>query len=526
MKIYERPPRGLSICERDMQRELVDRIRSREEVVLINNLSWGEEDAASEILSREALESRRDWFLGALDFLSLTPDAANAGGNPLLAWESRDVERCDGTKHWLQSPLVEIPTFQRMATRIWAGQIPGRWFAKMDAALPIAGSVKARGGIYEVVSFAMEMLAKEGIHPTDAPHDVSRIRDVLSRYTVTVASTGNLGLSIGLTARKLGFRAKVYLSSDARAWKIDKLREVGAEVVLMECDYNAVVAMARQESTCDQSVYFVDDERSERLFEGYALAALELREQLEAQLGYDVLMASPLFLYMPCGVGGAPAGIAAGLKAVFGEQVHIFVAEPLEAPSVLLELARRGGEIIDAGDVRECSQAPELNCIDGGDVRVTAGGSCSGRGEGAHGVEQALPCVDVRAFGLSGQTVADGLAVPVASPKAMDVLGATLAGAYTLSDEKMLAYVKLLHEMENLRVEPSAAAALQGPGLMYYTKDGFDYVLGCGLMPYMDQSIHISWMTGGGLMPDEVFDSYYKEGEEKATALVDFLSSF
>lgn len=513
-----RDPEGSLRFVRDMGKHLLDRVRSKEEEVFINEMSWDGDDSRLN-LDAECLETRRAWLNRALSFLGLSAvmdedETVNAGGNPLLQEKSLLCENgllhCENallhTKEggkeapgYLWSPLVEIPTFQRMASRIWAGQLPGRWFAKMDAALPVAGSVKARGGIYEIVCFAMELLLKEGVvservlqdrfvgNGMDAEKEMSagkeRIREVLSRYTITVASTGNLGLSIGLTARKLGFRAKVYLSSDAKAWKIDKLREVGAEVVLMECDYNAVVAAARAESERDDRVYFVDDERSERLFEGYSLAALELKGQLEAQLGHDVLMASPLFVYIPCGVGGAPAGISAGLKAVFGEQVHVFVAEPLEAPSVLLELARRGG-------------------------------AC------------AAGCADVRALGLTGRTVADGLAVPVASSRAVDVLGATLAGAYTLSDDKMLAYLKLLHEMENLRVEPSAAAALQGPGLMYYTKEGFDYVLGCSLMPFMDQSIHISWMTGGGLMPDVAFDEYYKEGESKATTLVDFLTSW
>lgn len=583
MKPRWQAPSGFVV--RCMRKNLIDRVRSKEEVVFINELSWNPDE--SDVLDKEWLEMRREWFFRALAFLevdSAAADGIDAGGNPLLSerelrgaeaeamvhcgeatgsgeshtlgCEHLDARASSGKERWLQSPLVEIPTFQKMATRIWAGQIPGRWFAKMDAALPIAGSVKARGGIYEVVCFAMEVLEREGLVPSkilrgfeevtsavtpaeekaDVCSDSSqraaaisrdidrvRIREVLSKYTVTVASTGNLGLSIGLTARKLGFCAKVYLSSDAKAWKVEKLREVGAEVVLVESDYNAVVAMARAESVRDSQIYFVDDERSQRLFEGYALAALELREQLEAEVGHDVLMASPLFLYIPCGVGGAPAGISAGMKAVFGEQVHLFVAEPLEAPSVLLELARRASTEIGA----VCG-ATTSRTVANDETTASRDTEVQGafRAPHARHGETGTPCMDVRSVGLSGQTVADGLAVPVASGKAMDVLGATLAGAYTLADDKMLAYLKLLHEMENLRVEPSAAAALQGPGLMYYTKEGFDYVLGCGLMPHMDQSIHISWMTGGGLMPGEVFDEYYKNGEEKATALVDFLSAF
>lgn len=365
----------------------------------------------------------------------------------------------------IESPLVEIPKMKDYIESK-GDKIYGDLFLKCDSHLPISGSVKARGGIYEVLKYAEKLAMAEGILSYDDDYSIlaeDKYKKFFSGYSVAVGSTGNLGMSIGIISAKLGFKVDVHMSHDAKEWKKDVLRKAGVNVCEYSGDYEKAVAEGRRLALADPKCHFVDDENSVDLFLGYAVAGRRLARQLEEQ-NISVSEKRPLFVYIPCGVGGAPGGIAFGLKDEFGDNVHIYFGEPVEAPAMTLGLVTGKFEKISATDI-----------------------------------------------GLSGLTEADGLAVSRPSALVSPLMAKMLDGCFTVRDERLYPYLANLGELENLWIEPSACAAFPGPGLVatHIINDEKNY----DSIAEAYDPINIVWATGGSAVPEDIMQEYYRKGK-------------
>ncbi len=364
----------------------------------------------------------------------------------------------------IESPLQEIGNMKDAIESEYGADIPGRLFLKMDSHLPIAGSVKARGGIYEVLKHAEDLALAEGMISEDDNYERFADEDMtkfFSQYTVQVGSTGNLGLSIGIMSAFLGFKVKVHMSADAKQWKKDLLRSKGVEVIEYADDYSRAVAEGRKLSDQDPMSYFVDDEYSVPLFLGYAVAAKRVKKQLD-EFGVTVDADHPLIVHVPAGVGGAPGGVCYGFKRLFKDNVHIFFEEPVLVPSVFLGMAT--------------DRFNEANVVD---------------------------------FGLSGKSDADGLACASSSGFVTRIDRNLVSGCFTIDDAKLYDFMRMLNSSENLRIEPSSCAAFIGPCTLLKYENGQKYLEAQGLTrEKLENGIQICWATGGRLVPEEIWDKY------------------
>lgn len=316
----------------------------------------------------------------------------------------------------IESDIQPVPETQDYVARLMERDLPGELWVKRDDSLPISGSIKSRGGVHEVFRLAEEKQYEK----------------------LSVASTGNLALSIGTVGPLLGFDTEVHMSADAKQWKKDLLRSRGATVVEHTGLFTETVAEARENS---HDAFFIDDENSLGLFAGYAVAGQRLKEQFAAA-GKHFTDNSPLHVYLPCGVGGGPGGVTFGLKMAFGDAVSCHFVEPTASPCMTLGVF---------------TENPSVTCAD---------------------------------YGLPGRTIADGLAVQSPSPLALEHAAHLVSGFHTLSDLTFLAAVNWLERTSGIIVEPSATAGLTIPWRLPDVPDSATHLVwltGGSLIPDRDK---------------------------------------
>lgn len=371
----------------------------------------------------------------------------------------------------LESEITEIKNMKNWLAKEYETNLKGKFFVKRDDLLAVSGTVKSRGAIYEVLKHAEDLALKHGILKSiDESYEIfssEEFSNFFSDYSLTVGTTGNLGISVGAMGRALGFQVTVHMSEEAKKWKKEFLKARKVEVIEHKTNFTKAVTAGRAAAEKDPNNYFVDDEHSADLFLGYTVGGYRMKKQLEKE-GIIVDEDHPLFVYLPCGIGGSPSGISFGLKQAFGDHVHCIFAEPTKMPSMIVGL--------------ESQKFDEISVED---------------------------------LDLGGMTVADGLAVPRTSALVARLMNHHFSAGYTLRDSSFQVLLIKLYEKESIFLEPAAVAGLAGPFKLMTSINGKQYIKEHQLQDKLKNANHIAWGTGGSMVPKKERSIFIEEGKGK-----------
>jgi len=189
------------------------------------------------------------------------------------------------------------------------------------------GSFKALGGSYAGLLVLQRELSKN----LNRHVELSEIRDGsiakdVAEITLVSATDGNHGRSLAWGAQAVGAPCRIYIHKEVSEGREKSMRDLGAEVIRIDGDYDESVRVTRDEA--EENGWFVVSDTS---WEGYT------RTPTDVMAGYGVMIDEiieqsdhiPSHLFVQGGVGGLAAAMAARLRQKLGaESPRIIVVEP------------------------------------------------------------------------------------------------------------------------------------------------------------------------------------------------------
>ncbi|KAB2348002.1 threonine ammonia-lyase [Actinomadura rudentiformis] len=165
----------------------------------------------------------------------------------------------------------------------------------------------------------------------------SRLSDQ-GRAAAVCASAGNLGQALGWSGSRRGLDVTVVASRQAPAAKLDRIRALGAELELVDGDFE----MARERAASiarQRGIRLVEDSRDIETCEGAATIGLELARQASS---FDAVL-------IALGGGAMATGVGHVLKAL-APGVEVICVQPHGAPAMTRSWHQRRVIATDSAD--------------------------------------------------------------------------------------------------------------------------------------------------------------------------------
>ena len=202
------------------------------------------------------------------------------------------------------------------------------------------GSFKALGGAYAALRVLQREIAKQtgrAVSLTDIRE--GRYASECSALTLVSATDGNHGRSLAWGCQRVGAPCRIYIHAEVSEGRAQAMRNLGADVIRIEGDYDASVVLAREEA--EKNGWFVVSDTS---WPGYSEPPRDVMAGygVMVQEACDALKEAPTHVFVQGGVGGLAAAVAAALRQYWPDaSPRIIVVEP-ERAACLIESASHG----------------------------------------------------------------------------------------------------------------------------------------------------------------------------------------
>ncbi|GJM39721.1 MAG: diaminopropionate ammonia-lyase [Ardenticatenaceae bacterium] len=222
------------------------------------------------------------------------------------------------------TPLKRLP---QLSSRLGLG---GIW-VKDESARMRLNAFKALGGSYAIYRFICQRLGQSRLTFSELMSDEVRTR--LGEITFTSATDGNHGKGLAWAAQKLRFPCVIYVHKQTSRARIDAIAEFGAEVRVVEGNYDDAVGQCERDAQANGWQVVSDtswpgyEDIPRWVMQGYTTLLAETQEQLAAQG-----IVKPTHIFVQAGVGAFAAAMIAFYAKLFGaEAPTAVVAEPRTA---------------------------------------------------------------------------------------------------------------------------------------------------------------------------------------------------
>ncbi len=228
------------------------------------------------------------------------------------------LENLERVQEYCPTPLLALP---KSAEKYDLKNL----YCKFEGPRFGGNSFKATGVSHAVISVSKRLLARsadQNISTDDL--FFGKYREFMKDVTFTAATSGNHGYALAWAATTIGAKCKIYSPSDMSQIRQDRIRSLGAEVVICDGSFDYAVQRCTEESV-ENGFLVISGLRQkgledipEKIMNGYSILAKEICDQLEESELTHIF------------VGGGGGRLAAAICAYFAQ------IEPLLKPKIIV----------------------------------------------------------------------------------------------------------------------------------------------------------------------------------------------